>query len=298
MKTDYSFIETLFSGIAGESQLAALEGTTGLRTISAHAALFGGTFGLTEIEDALRRGNERVYGFAGFAANRDRIQELSIGLKASEHEWLPEVERHVGCLFPQARLDKVTVCPVAGYDTGIGMQGVVCVNLNTGIFLDDVRELISLVIHETAHTAYEQARGPLPGIAGLGSNRAMRAFLDYYIQYEGYGVFTPAGYRAQHRLPSAGTPPQEDYRPADDRVLARSLAREYQALVSDLERPSDLPVETFFQRAFGQSRLPHRLGYAIVDTLHRAHGLLAVQTAAAMGGTEFVNKYLPLVTLH
>jgi len=295
MKTDYSFIETLFSVIAGGSPLAALEGTPALRTMSAHAALFGNRFGLDEIADAIQHGNERVYGFAGFAANRDRIQELSIGLKASQHEWLPEVEHHAGFLFPQARLDMITVCPVVGYDIGIGTKGVVCVNLNTGIFLENVRELVSLVIHETAHAAFEQASGPLLGIAGLGSNRAMRAFLDYYIQYEGYGLFAPAEYRSRHRLPDAGTPPQEDYRVAEDVVLARSLVREYQALVSDLECPEGLPLETFFQRGFGPSRLPHRLGYAIVDAVNRANSLRMVQAAVSLECTEFVERYLPLV---
>jgi len=295
MKTDFSYVDILFASLDGEDRLAGLELTPALRTMTAHAALFGGRFGLAEIADAVSGGNEQVYGFAGFSGNRERVRSLARGLHRSEHEWLPEIERSVRRLFPDARLDDVAVSPVVGYDIGIGTRGLVCVNLNTGIFLDDVRELVSLVIHETAHVAFEQARGPLPGIAGLVSGRKLLAFLDHYIQYEGYGVFAPAAFRDRHRLPSAGTPLQQDYRVAGDRGLALSLAREYRSLAADLVRRDGMPLGDFFQRGFGPSRLPHRLGYAMVDGLHRARGPAAAQAAAGLDGADFIRECLPLV---
>jgi hypothetical protein len=263
--------------------------------MSAHAALFGGRFGLDEFADGLLRRNEGVYGFTGFTANRGRIDDLVDSLREHESAWLSAIEHQVRELFPSADLGDVALHPVVGYDIGIGMRGSVCLNLNTGIFLEDHRELVSLAIHETAHIAFEQVRGPLPGIAGLGAGRDRRRFLDHYIHYEGFGVFAPSAYRSQHRLPAAGTPIQEDYRTSAETGPAASLAREYHALINNLERSDAMPLDAFFQRGFGPTRLPHRLGFALVDAICRAHGMEAVRQAVDADGTAFVEKNLPLI---
>ena len=67
-------------------------------------------------------------------------------------------------IFPYSKFKNIIFYPSVGYDIGIGMKNIVCINFNSNIFFVNFKEIISLLIHETTHVVYERYNEPVIGI--------------------------------------------------------------------------------------------------------------------------------------
>ncbi len=292
MKIDYSYIETFFKIMDKRTDISELESNDGFKTIIIHAQKTGNDFSLKDIEDAIKDVNDEAYGLRNLLKNVERIKALYKMLKTQEKEWLKEVKIHVEKLFNDIDYEATTIYPVIGYDDGIGLNRNVCVNLNSEISLKDYRELISTIIHETAHTYYESIHGSILDCFKIDTLVNMKNLLNNAIQYEGVGVFSAEKYRVKNNLPNTGSPMQEDYKVLTDKDKRLELLHEYKELSNDLMSGRLKDKEKFLNRGFGQSKLTHRLGYSIFTEINEVNGIEGVKEAVYMSNKDFVEKFL------
>lgn len=292
MKVDYSFIETFLKIIDGKMDSYDLESNVGFQTIISHALLTGNNFNIKNIDDAVKGKSDRAYGLRNLLENVERIKALYKMLRSHEKEWLKEVRMNIEKLFRGIDHDMTTVYLVIGYDIGIGINKKVCVNLNSEICLQDYRELISIIIHETAHTYYESIHRSILDDFKLETPSDMKRLLDNAIQYEGVGVFSAEEYRVKNNLPQTGSRIQEDYQILTDNSKGLKLLEEYKELAKDLKDGDLNDAQEFLRRCFGESKLPHRLGYSIFTEINKAKGIKGVKEAIRMTNRDFVEKFL------
>ena len=77
---------------------------------------------------------------------------------------------------------------VVGYDWGIGLHGKAAVNLGSRLYLDDLREIGYMLVHESTHVAYERAHGPM-NPQGLEQPGGLRHLVHTLVQNEGLAVY-------------------------------------------------------------------------------------------------------------
>ena len=292
MKIDYSYIETFFKIMDKKTDISELESNGGFKTIITHAQETGNDFSLKDIENAIKDINDEAYGLRNLLKNVERIKALYKTLKTQEKEWLKEVKIHVEKLFNDIDYEVTIIYPVIGYDIGIGLNRNVCVNLNSEIFLKDYRELISIIIHETAHTYYELIHGSILDCFKIDTLVNMKNLLNNAIQYEGVGIFSAEKYRVKNNLPNTGSPIQEDYKILTNKDKRLELLNEYKELSNDLMSGKLKDKEEFLKRGFGQSKLTHRLGYSIFTEINEVNGIEGVKEAVYMSNEDFVEKFL------
>lgn len=292
MQIDYSFMETVFKVIKESSDIHELKNNKGFRTVRRHAQLTGNEFSIKDIENAIMGADDTAYGLRNLSANLDRIEQLYKLFREQEEKWLGEVARHIDNLFDKANRKVTKLFPIIGYDIGIGLDNRVCVNLNSEILLQDYKELISIIIHETAHTHYESIHGPFLRLLELRTGTDMMALLNNAIQYEGVGVFSAEEYRMFNNLAKTGSPLQEDYDISMGDACYMGLFREYKSLKEELKRGAIKNSDEFMSRCFSESRLTHRLGYAIFSEINKREGINGVRNAIRMVNEDFAESFL------
>lgn len=288
IRVDHTFMDTFFAVAAGTADIEELNDTAGFRTITCHARHTGNSFAADDIGKALK-GVGDGYGLKNLSNNLLRIEKLWAAFKEREGAWTEEICAAADRLFAPAA-EVVTIIPVIGYDQGIGINKMVCVNLNSEACLQNYPELVSVLIHEVTHTLYESIHGPVLILLTWQSPQDMKNLMDNLIQYEGAGVFSAKPYREKFSLPSTGSPIQEDYNLTREKIA--DLYREYQSLSADLSSGKLTDAEEFFQRGFGPSKLTHRLGYAVFCEIFKTGGTQSVRNAVAMANEVFIEKYV------
>lgn len=292
MKVDYSYIETFLGAINNKADIHDLNDNIGFQTIMYHASETGNEFGLEDIVRAITDTSDDVYGLRNLSTNIERIETLYRKLMSQEKEWLIEVETYISKLFNGKNHKVTTIYPVIGYDIGIGINKNVCVNLNSEICLKDYRELISIIIHETAHTYYEELHGSAFDTFSTKTLSDMTSLLPNAIQYEGVGIFSAEEYRNKNSLPNKGLVIQEDYLIASCRKRHEEIVNEYKTLSNDLLIGKIKSSKEFMTRSFGKSKLAHRLGYSIFAKINQTCGIEGVREAINMSNEEFAERYL------
>ena len=292
MKVDYSYVDTFFKIIDENADISELESNVGFQTILSHALLTGNDFNLKSIDDAVKGMSDQAYGLRNLLKNVDRIKALYKMLRTHEKKWVEEVREYTGKLFNNINNEITMVFPVVGYDIGIGINNIVCVNLNSEICLKDYRELISVIIHETTHTYYETIHGPILDFFKIDTSKYMKNLLDNVIQYEGAGVFSAEEYRVKNNLPKTGSPIQEDYNISTNKTNRMNLFQEYKHLSISLISGELKEIEDFMRRGFGESKLAHRLGYSIFTEINKVKGIEGVREAIHMSNKDFIEKFL------
>ena len=292
MKVDYSYIETFFNIVERKSEIDELKNCAGFQTIKFHADNTNESFGLKEIHRAITGLSDQAYGLKNMLSNINRIKMLYSNLKANETEWLNEIDIYMSNLFEDKKHGVTTIYPVIGYDIGIGINKKVCVNLNSEICLDDIRELISIIIHETAHTYYEELHGSAFKVSKTETMGDLINMLHDSIHYEGVGIFSTEDYRVKNNLPNSGSRIQDDYLIASCEKMQDQLKNEYRTLVKDLQFGNIEDTEEFMNRTFGNSKLAHRLGYYVFSEIHKVDGMDGVRKAINMDYKVFAVRYL------
>lgn len=292
MNVDYSYVDVIFKIIDDKSNIDELKNNVGYQTIMLHSHNTGNDFSLRKIENAVKDISDNAYGLKNLLKNIERIKILYEVLKNKENEWLEEVKMYVSRLFNDIDYNIITIYPVIGYDIGIGLDKKVCVNLNSEICLNDYRELISIIIHETTHICYDFIHGSTIDSLEIETVGDMKNILEKLIQYEGVGVFSAEEYRVKHNLPNSGSRIQEDYEVLTNKDKRLELLGEYRELSDDLLSGRLRDEKEFMERGFGQTKLVHRLGYSIFTQINEDKGIDGVREAINMSNKDFVEKFL------
>ncbi|MFW6017101.1 MAG: hypothetical protein ACOCRK_11735 [bacterium] len=292
MKINYSYVDVVLEIIDGKRDIYKLKNNIGFQTLIYHAHLTGNDFNLKKVEHALKDVSDDGYGLKSLYTNLKKIKVLYQKLKIKEKEWLKEVKDNVARLFNDIDYELITIYPVIGYDIGIGLNGNVCVNLNSEICLKDYREVVSIIIHETTHIYYDLIHDSFLDFFKIDTAKDMKNNLNKAIQYEGAGVFSSEKYRVKNKLSNTGSPIQEDYKILNNKDKQLVLFHEYKELVSDLMSGKLKNKKEFMERGFGKLRLTHRLGYNIFTKINEMRGIKGIKKAIRMPNKDFVEEFL------
>ena len=277
---DFSYVDIILNG----GELKDLTDTPAYQTIQKHVALTGSKFNINMIENALNGAVNAGYGLRNLSDNIDDIRHIVNQLKERTNEWQSIIEKGVKNIFVDCDLSSTIICPVIGYDIGIGIDNVVCINLNVSIN-KNIKEIFSISIHETAHTQTEH----LGKSFNIETKQNLLNTVSYLIPYEGIGIFSAYSYRVANSLPYYGYPSLEDYIISD--IKYENLQRSYKKL-REMNEDSKVTLEEMKVEAFSTKRLTHRLGYEIVFRAYKQHGIEEVRNIAKMNMHEFIAKYL------
>lgn len=285
MRLDTTYIDTIFSAFNDYNVIGELVNCQGFRTIQKHALITGNEFCIAQIRSALKGSSNAGYGLQNLVSNLDDIKKLYYEIIDNWVELEIEIVNQLKNIFPHCDVDNSTVCLNIGYDIGIGIDDTACINLNCPLFFHDIKEFVSIVIHELAHTIYEKNH---PLNFDISSRLSIKRLVDELIQYEGVGIFSAYHYRQENKLPSQGSITIEDYHENPNSIEMMTIYLKLQHMV---DNPLQFDFEDLLEQAFG-NRLAHRLGYIILKKIFTTEGLSGVQEAAQMPNTEFVIRYL------
>ena len=288
MFADTEYIDIFQNHLAGHAQLEELATCRGMQAIQKHATQTSNVFEIAQIKDALKGAEYAGYGLRNLKQNLQSILDFVGQLPLIWPELIEVVEREVKRLFPSCDLSQTILCPVIGYDIGIGVNQTICLNLNNTLFLEDSDEFIALAIHEATHTVFEQIISRPVSFGSLIDAQTVLRFAEYLIQYEGVGLIAAAGYRKERNLRSGPFPTTQDYATSPERL--QYYLENYHNLIKQIQfgaKPGEL-----LELIFNGERLVHRLGYDLFARIEQEEGFEAVRSAAQMPIEIFTNRYL------
>ena len=141
-----------------------------------------------------------MYGLGGVRDNASRIREAAHYVEASRNRITDLLATSVTRIFPADLVFPVGLHCIVGYDWGIGLAGRVAINLNSNLYLDNLREIDYMLIHEATHVAHERAHGPM-GPEVLGSPGGLRRLVCSLVQNEGLASLLCAWHQDGERWP-------------------------------------------------------------------------------------------------
>jgi len=205
-------------------------------------------------------------------------------IRNQEQAWREGAEKALLRLFPEADLD-VTVYPIVGYDMGIGLSGVACLNCNYDGYLNDPREFLFYAVHECVHVIYERLHA-VPALRQVATAADWLAYFCLWLQNEGYAVYAPLGMRRE-----AGALDERDYRVLVDKPQMDRLRRDALAALTELSSGRMLARERYLDLCFGASRITYRAGCDLVRLIEKTEGIAAVRRAFRLDGRNYVSAY-------
>ncbi len=254
--------------------------TRGYSAIQTHKDLTGNKFEIKQIEKALLGVDDSGYGLKNLDSNVELIKELHEKL-AEDLSWIDEIKDVLCDYFVCHTLEDIYICPVIGYDMGIGVENTVAINLNTELYLNCFKECISVILHEAAHVAF--ARKHRINIRLKNLNEVLES-LNYLIQYEGVAIYISKVYRDKYNLDTAGDIVTEDTKVTKDDYI--ELMEQYKKAQTANNK------EEALNYGFVEKRLAHPLGFYIVNQYANEKGIDGVKEIISMNSHQFANKFL------
>ncbi len=155
------------------------------------------------------------------------------------------------------------------------------------MYLDDLREIGYMLVHEATHVAYERIHGPMSA-EGLDRPGRLRHLACTLIQNEGLAVYSALQTRKEGNCLD-----NQDYRALlDPPVLAKKTAdlRDLLQTVTP-DYPGERAADEVLERLSGE-RLSYVVGCSGFVGLQRRGGLPLVRQAIAWTPEEFVARTL------
>lgn len=288
MKIDYSGAELFLACWRGEASLQQVLDHPAYRTVSQHAQLFSDGITARDIENAIRGNPSPFYGLDGLSTHLDQIQALLRTILRNEKSWVATVNSTLSRLLPGEILN-ITIYPIIGYDMGIGLNGVVCMNCNCESYLAEPYEFLFYIIHECIHVLYERSH-QVPQIKDVVSSRQWLTYFNLWSQNEGFAVFAPLQLRQDLGY----------LRERDCIVLfdKRQLEAHRMSFIKVLDRLLQFPQPTrdeYLDYCFGPMRLTYRIGCELFRHIERAYGMEVAREAFYLDGDSFIAKYRHLI---
>jgi hypothetical protein len=288
MRFDFSAVELFLACREGRLSADDLLVHPAYQAVRRHAELFGQGLRPGDIDAALTGRPSPFYGLDHLTERLPRVLALVRTIRTHEQEWTAAAEAALRHLFPAEKLD-ITVYPTIGYDMGIGLSGVVCLNCNYEGFLADPGEFLYFIVHECVHVVYERYHS-IPPLRCVTGPAEWFAYFCTWLQNEGYAVYAPISLRNE-----AGALAERDYRVLSDPEQPDELRRTALAAIAELGCGRPLPAERYFELCFGPLRLTYRVGCELVRRIEADRGIEAVRRAFRLDGLTFVREYARLL---
>jgi hypothetical protein len=288
MQMDFSGLELFLEFWAGQATARQVLDHPAYQAVCEHARRYADGLSVEDLEAAVQGRPSPFYGLEGLPERLPQVRALAATLREQATAWLGDMRAALAATFSAEDLG-ITVYPIIGYDMGVGLAGVACLNLNCPRYLADPEEFLFYAIHECTHVLYERHHA-IRQLAQVTSPAEWRAYFNLWLQNEGYAVYAPLGLRqARGRLD------EQDYRLLGD---PRQLEQHRRALLVTLDRlDQDQPLsrDEYLEACFGDQRLTYRMGCELIRRIERDCGPLAVRSAFYLDGDRFVNQYRRLL---
>jgi hypothetical protein len=278
--TFLSWLDTRDSGLLQK----ALE-HPGYRAVEEHSRTWGTAITAAHVIAALEGRPSPMYGLKDVGENVDAIRGAALYVEANRDAITGLVRTSLNRLFSPELAYPVGLHCIVGYDWGIGLGGNVAVNLNSRLYLDDLREIGYMLIHEAAHVAYERFHGPMSPV-GLERAGGLRHLAATLVQNEGLAV-----YSALHARTEGGCLGNQDYRFLLNPIALSGKTAALCELLAGI--PAEYPGEEAAGRVFNslsRDRLSYVVGCSAFANLEKEGGLGLVQEAALWTPEEFVAR--------
>ena len=284
MQFDYTAFELFSAYLAGQATLGQVLAHPAYQAVSRHARHFSGGITEDDIRAALHGAPSPFYGVEALPRNLGRIRGLIAAIRAAEGEWLAQAEDTLHSLVPGEDLN-IIVYPILGYDLGIGLGGVACLNCNCDTYLNDPLEFLFYSLHECMHVLYERRHRVAP-LSAVNSPAEWRSYYNLWTQNEGFAVY------ASLRLRQArGRLAERDYAVLQDAPELQRHRLAYLGAFARLQSDAALPREAYMEICFGPQRLTYRMGCELIRRIERAYGPGTVRDAFALEGDDFIARF-------
>lgn len=288
MRFDFSCVKQFLAYMNGQTPLGQVLDHPAYKTVFLHAQMFGGGITIQDVENALIGKPSPFYGTERLRDNLPRITALLDFLDDHQTKWCATIEAELRYLFPGESLN-ITIYPILGYDMGIGMDGLVCMNLNCPAYLDAPLEFLFYAIHECVHVIYERSHH-LPALSEVCTPAEWRSYFNLWTQNEGFAVYGPLHLR--EKLGSLG---ERDYRVLFDAPQLENHRQAYWHAQERLLEEKTLQRDEYLEFCFGDMRLTYRLGCELLRRIESTYGLTAIRYAFTLDGNDFIKRYQHLL---
>jgi hypothetical protein len=261
--------------------------------VQRHAALMGRDLDRDDVEAAVEGEETAFRGVADLGEHREGIESLLEHVADSESEWIDVAERQLARITPDADLSDLPVYLGIGYEFGIGTRDGAFLNLNQPLFLEHPRQALYVAIHESSHVVYDRVHGHTDdlGFESLATREGQVEVFETLFHTEAFATYTPLALRRQEdSLGAVEHIVTSDYAVLDDGDHLADLVAEYDDFRARLTEEAVDP-ETVFRTVFGETRLPYRLGCAMLDRLERRRGIEALRDAFHLDPEAFLDEY-------
>lgn len=292
MQIDPSAAEQYLSYLDGAVSRSSVWNHPGYEAVREHAALLGrdltpeDLFGTADEERSAFPAPETV------SENRSRIERLVDRVRSRESELTDRIELELRRVTPDADTSDVTVHLGVGYSIGIGIRSGAYINLNESLFHRLPRELLYTAIHESSHVLYEREHDTIGGFSPDPLESAdQRSVWNTVFHTEAFATYTPLELRrSDGTVGDDDHPLRGDYAVLSDGERMQDLVAEYDSFRERLRHES-VSREDLFTHLFGGSRLPYRVGCALVEGIERSEGPDATREAFYTEPVEFPERY-------
>lgn len=290
MKIDFSAAELFMDYISGETTVENVLRHPAYLAVRRHADLFSTGIGADDVENALQGRKTSFYGMDKFFDRQERIKGLLETIRKNSASWCEVVNNQLDQVFPKADLD-ITVYPIFGYDMGIGLDGIVCMNVNTILFLTEPYEFLFYIIHEATHVIYERCH-PIPALKDISSPKQWHSYFNLWLQNEGFAVYTPLTLRQE-----LGFLTERDYKILSDPALVEKWRQDYLQTQDLIMSETPLERDQYLECCFGDKRITYRMGCELIRRIATTYGQAAVIEAFSMNCDEYFDRYGYLLKL-
>ncbi len=290
MKFDFSAADLFLDFISDGANIRDVLDHPAYRAVIRHAGLFSSGIVADDIERALRGERTAFYGLDKLFDRKDRIIDLLNTIRKNSNSWSTVLNNQLSQLFPGTDLN-ITVYPIIGYDMGIGLDGVVCMNVNTMSYLNEPYEFLFYAIHETTHVIFERSHSITP-LKDVITHDQWRSYFNLWMQNEGYAVYAPIKLRQD-----LGFLSDHDYKVLSDPASVEEFRRVYLNIQKLFL--SDTPVEKdqYLECCFGNKRITYRMGCELIRRIESTYGRPAVIQAFTLDSDEYMDRYGYLLKL-
>lgn len=291
MKLNWTGAERFLFYLRGDVSFSSVWNHPAYDVVRAHADFLGRDLTRDDFQRAVD-GEETSFSLADPTENEEQLNRLIAHIRDHEDHWCQLIEQHLKRIAPDANTADVVIYLGIGYDMGVGMSNGAYINVNTPLFLQMPRQVLYTAIHETSHVLYEQehdSRGRL-GPRPLASN-AQEAVWNTVFHTEAYATYAPLDLRrSDGNMGVRDHPVCDDYTLLQDDSKMQTLVTEYDSFRERLRRES-VSRKSLFSHLFSGSRLPYRVGCAMIEELERGQGLDGVRTGFKTDPDDFLDRY-------
>lgn len=288
MQFDFSGAELFLAYWEGRTSAQAVLDHPAYQAVRHHARLYSEGLSGQDVENARQGQPSPFYGLEDLPAQMPRVTAFLDLLRANQAAWTSTARTALSDLFPAEDL-AITVYPIIGYDMGIGLDGVACLNCNYPPYLDEPCEFLFYAVHECVHVIYERHHR-VPPLSEVVSPAEWRSYFNLFLHNEGFAVYAPLRLRS-----ASGHLAERDYRVLSDPA---QLEQHRVALLAALDRLQSGPAltqEDYLECCFGPQRLTYRMGCELIRRIEKKGGLAAVRDAFYRDADDFMDAYRSLL---